>query len=478
MSNKIDKEIFEKVLESGARSFAKPKPSDRIGYGLAHGDKNLLAFARYIYPDFESPRHIRMIADKLTQIDSGKIKNLLINMPPRHGKSQFCTKIYPTWYLGRHPKDEQITASYSGDKAIEFTRWQRNTVESDRYHDIFPKIQTCEDSRAGRRWEITAGGVIVGAGVDGPITGRGAKLAIIDDPIKNYEEALSEVIQDKVWDWYCSTFLSRIYEDTAQIVIMTRWASDDLSGRLIEKDGLVENGGKWHLLKLPALDADGNALWPDKFSAEYLMSLRETMGEKIFMALYQQEPIDVTERLFDGPVFEEAPSGLRNRGFLDPAFGGSDSCALSVGNASSHDEDALFYLTGGYLWRSAIDETYNRVVAYCKKHNVEVLFVESNQAQVVIAHELRKRGLNVREVNSTTNKALRIQNYVKTNWKRIRFSKGIDPDFMKQLLTYSDIAPHDDAADSLAGIISQCVTHGRDLSKRFDISGLLFGRKR
>lgn len=474
----LEQNVLEKVLESGARSFAKPKPSDRVGYGRTHGTDNLLAYSRYLSDKFFTPKHVKLIAEKLTLVEKGRIKKLIITMPPRHGKSNLCTKIFPTWYLGKHPDHEIIVSSYSGDKAIEFTRWQRNTVESDLYHDIFPKIITCDDSRASRRWEITAGGVVVGAGVDGPITGRGANLAIIDDPIKNYQEAMSETMQENVWEWYCSTFLSRIYEDTAQIIIMTRWSSDDLVGRLIEKDGLVENGGSWTLLKLPAIDTDGNALWPEKFSVEFLMSLRETMGEKIFMALYQQEPIDLTERLFDNPFFEESPEGFRNRAYLDPAFGGSDSCALSIGNATSSDSDALFYLTGGYLWRSTIDETYNRVIAHCKKHNVEILFVESNQAQVVIAHELRTRGLNVREVNNSTNKTLRIQNYVKMNWKRLRFAKCIDNDYMKQLLTYSDVSQHDDAADSLAGLIAQCITHGRDLSKRFDFSGLLFGRRR
>lgn len=475
--DKTRQKLLEGVLESGARQFARPKPSDRIGYGLSYGNKNLIAYARYISPDFETPRHIRLIADALTKVEKGEIKNLIINMPPRHGKSHFCTKIFPTWYLGRHPKDEQITASYSGDKAIEFTRFQRNIVESDRYRDVFPNISTCEDSRAGRRWEVTAGGVIVGAGVDGPITGRGAHLATIDDPVKNYEEAMSETIQEKVWEWYCSTFLSRIYENTAQILIMTRWASDDLAGRLIAKDGLAENGGKWTLLKLPALDAEGKALWPEKFSAEYLMSLRATMGEKIFMALYQQEPIDITERLFDDPKYESVPANLNSIGYLDPAFGGSDSCAFCCGNAAASASDAVIHIAGADLWRGTIDQTYDRVEALYKKHNLSVLWVESNQAQRLIAYELKKRGLNARENNNTVNKHLRIQNFVKMNWKRLRFAPTVDPSFMKGLLTYHEGVQHDDAPDALAGLISKIQGTHNDLSKRYSLSGLLFGRR-
>jgi len=475
--DKVNKQILETVIDSGSRSFARPKPSDRIAYGRAHGADSLLAFSRYIMPDFQSAQHIKLIAEHLSRVEKGEIKNLIINMPPRHGKSNLCSKIFPTWFLGRHPKDEIIVTSFAADKAIEFTRWQRNTVESELYRDIFPNIQTCDDSRASRRWEITAGGVVIGAGVDGPITGRGGKLAVIDDPIKNYQEAMSEKIQDNVWEWYCSTFLTRIYEDTAQILIMTRWSSDDLSGKLIAKDGLAENGGKWHLLKLPAIDADGKALWPERFSAEFLQSQRETMGEKIFMALYQQEPIDITERLFDDPKYEEAPETLRNIGYLDPAFGGADSCAFCCGNAASAEKDSPIYVTGGYMWRSTIDQTYDRVEALCKKHRIETLWVESNQAQRLIIYELKKRGINARENNNTVNKHLRIQNFVKMPWRRLRFSHGIDPAFMKGVLCYHEGIEHDDAPDALAGLISKIRSACNDLSQRYNLSSLLFGRR-
>ena len=464
-----DGNMFEHLLIEGTRKFSKVSTRDRELYGRIHGKDSLLGFARYINQDFLAPWHIEAIAKKLTEIENGKIRRLIINMPPRHGKSELCSKIFPVWYLGKKPKREIIVTSYSASRAEDLTRWQRNTCEDERFSHIFPGCAISQDSRAKDQWMTTAGGQVIGAGISGPITGRGADLAIVDDPIKSYEEAVSETVQESIWDWYRSTLFTRLHPGAAVIIIMTRWVTNDLVGRLIAEQGLKEDGGTWDVLKLPAIDGAGKALWPGRYDLDMLMEIRAGIGEKLWSALYQQEPVDLIERLFGDPVFEEPEKNLKLIAYLDPAFGGSDYSALTFGGIHHDEQDEhTIFVTGGELWQSQIDETYNRVERLYRSSGAGTLFVEVNQAQKAVASEFRRRGLPVREVTHTSNKHLRIVNAAKVNWDRIRFSRAVSQDYMSQLLNYSELARHDDAADSLAGLIESLGLGGARLERRFD----------
>lgn len=467
-----EEDVLQNILELGTQKFSKPKKTDKKLYGKLKGAEDFLAFCGYIDRDFQTPYHIKLIADKLTQVEKGKIKRLIINMPPRHGKSQTTTRLFPVWYMGRNPKSEVMVASYSKDKAEEFTRFQRDLILSPEFAGIFPKLTLAEDMRSRSHWETSQGGIVIGAGVDGPFTGRGADLALIDDPIKNYEEAISETIQERNWNWYRSTLLTRLSPGGAIILIQTRWAKDDLSGRLIDSEGEVEKGGKWHVLRLPAILPDGKALWPEHFTLADLMEIRESAGEKIFQSLYQQEPVDIQERLFSDPKIIQSPGNLKLFAYLDPAFGGSDYSALTIGGITPEG----IHIAVGNIWKGQIDETYNFTEKLCKQHKVTVLYVESNQAQKLIANELRKRNLIVKEVNNITNKHLRIVNFVKANWSTITFGHNVSSDYMKQVLNYSELASHDDAPDSLAGLIAQIKPDQGNLKDRYNFVSRLMRR--
>lgn len=466
-----ENDILEQLLVEGTKKFSKPRKSERALYGKINGRDDLLAFFRYINPGFETPEHIQLIAQKLTAVAEGKIRRLIINMPPRHGKTEICSKTFPIWYLGKLPDKQIIITSYNATRAEDLTRWGRNTCEDVFYHDIFPEVLLRQDSRAKDQWQTIQGGQVIGAGVSGPITGRGADLAIIDDPLKDYQDAISETIEDAIWDWYLSTLHTRLHPGAAVILIMTRWLTTDLAGRLIAEQGLKEYGGVWDLLKLPALSPQGKALWPERYNEEALLEIRKTMGEKLFSALYQQEPVDLIEREFANPVFGEPPKNLKKIAFLDPAFGGSDFCAFVAGGILYDDDDDSKYtipVTAGEIWRSPIDETYNRVERLMRTHEIGTIYVESNQAQKAVAAELRRRGLNARDVPHITNKHLRIVNAVKVNWDRLRFSKAVSQEFLKQLLNYSELARHDDAADALAGLVECLGMGGARLAHRYD----------
>lgn len=462
------RDVYEALLEEGTRKFSRARPSDRKLYGKIHGSSDLLAYARYIDNTFISPTHVAKIAEALSLVESGKIKRLMINVPPRFGKTYISSKMFPSWYRGRHEKSEIIQTSYSSTRAVSYTRWVRDVCESEAYRAIFPPVRVRKDKRAAGEWYTENGGIHIGAGAGGGITGQGAHLAIIDDPVKDYEEAVSAVVQDKIWDWYRSTLYTRLYVNAAVIVIMTRWVTDDLCGRLIEHEGLAESGGVWHRLSMPIMDAHGKSLWPERYSEDEIQSIRDSVGEKIFQALYMQEPVDAVERLFADPKFGEGPPGLRLMAYLDPAFGGADYSAFTAGGMDRRNGDeGLIHITRGHLWRGSIDVTYNRVEKYCRDLGISVLYVESNQAQKAVAHEFRRRGIIVKEITSTVNKHVRIQNNVKIHWSRLRFSRAVDQDYLKQVLLYSELARHDDAPDSLAGLIEVLAPGRGSIEKRY-----------
>lgn len=211
----------------------------------------------------------------------------MINMPPRHGKSELASRRFPAWFLGRHPDKSIIAASYNSDLATDFGRQVRNIVASREYGALFAS-RLAEDSRAANRWNTEAGGSYVAAGVGTAITGRGAHVLLIDDPLKDREEADSEVQRNKVWDWYTSTAYTRLAPGGRIIVIQTRWHEDDLSGRLLSEQG--KGGDQWTVLDLPAITSDGQALWPDFYPLESLERIRKVLPARDWSALYQQRP--------------------------------------------------------------------------------------------------------------------------------------------------------------------------------------------
>ncbi|WP_004472609.1 terminase large subunit domain-containing protein [Leptospira santarosai] len=232
----IDREILESIREAGTKRFSKIKKSDRVLYGKEHGKDSLGAFARFIDPKFEDPLHIKSIIHLLEKMEKGEIQRSIINMPPRRGKSQICTRIFPAWFIGRHPDKNVILLSYSDEKAARFGRWVRDCVESERFSQIFPKVKVRPDMRAAAEWETTSGGLVLSAGLKGGFNGDGADLLVVDDPYKNREEATSEVISEKIIENFMSVGETRLSPNGIILIPHTRWLRNDLTGRLIGED--------------------------------------------------------------------------------------------------------------------------------------------------------------------------------------------------------------------------------------------------
>lgn len=265
-----------------------------------------------------------MIAEKLEALERGDIDRLMITMPPRHGKSELASRRFPAWFMGRHPGKSVIAASYNSDLATDFGRQVRNIVASPEYGRLF-ETRLAEDSRAANRWNTENGGAYVAAGVGTAITGRGADVLLIDDPLKDRDEADSELQRNKVWDWYTSTAYTRLAPGGRVVVIQTRWHEDDLSGRLLQEQ--AKGGDEWTVLDLPAITSDGKALWPEFYPLEVLERYRSVLPARDWSALYQQRPTPEEGAYYKREWFryyDEKPAALRIYGASDYAVTDGD----------------------------------------------------------------------------------------------------------------------------------------------------------
>jgi predicted phage terminase large subunit-like protein len=248
---------------------------------------SLLGFVEYTYPSWRTAEHHRRICAALERVERGEIKRLLIEAPPRHSKSELASRRFPAWYMGRHPGNQIITASYNDLLGTDIGRDVRNIVGSTDYRNVFADVALAEDSAAAGRWHTNKGGSYLATGVGGTMTGYGAHLAIIDDPIKNREESDSERHRDNVWHWYTSTLYTRLMPGGAIVLMMTRWHEDDLAAR-------VQASEHWEIVHLPAITVDDfgaeHALWPEWYPLERLHETRKVLPPRDWQALYQQEP--------------------------------------------------------------------------------------------------------------------------------------------------------------------------------------------
>jgi predicted phage terminase large subunit-like protein len=285
--------------------------------------RSLLRFTEYTNPLYQRAQHHEQIAAKLEAVERGEIDRLMIFMPPRHGKSELASKRFPAWCLGRKPERQIIAASYNSDLANDFGRNVRNLVAEPEFQHVFPAVSLAPDSQAANRMNTNHGGAYVAAGVGTAVTGRGAHIALIDDPFKDREEADSERRRELVWDWYRSTLYTRLMPGGSIVLIQTRWHEDDLAGRLLEQER-----DQWDVLDLPALNAHGEALWPAWYDVPALQRIRDTIGPREWSALYQQRPQPDEGTFFQREWFKEWKQlpALRYYGTSDYAVtdGGGD----------------------------------------------------------------------------------------------------------------------------------------------------------
>ena len=273
-------EILKTLNELDNRS-AQKKSQDKF-----------LQFVRTMWPEFISGRHHAKMAEAFEKVASGKIKRLIVNMPPRHTKSEFASYLLPAWFLGKFPAKKVIQTSHTAELAVGFGRKVRNLVSSDAYKTIFPTVDLQSDSKAAGRWNTNAGGDYFAIGVGGAVTGKGADLLIIDDPHSEQEAVIAETspeVYDKVYDWYTSGPRQRLQPGGSIVIVMTRWSKRDLTGQVI-KASAQHGGDDWEVIEFPAIMPEGDPLWPEFWRKEELEALQTQLPVSKWQAQYQQAP--------------------------------------------------------------------------------------------------------------------------------------------------------------------------------------------
>lgn len=277
--------------------------------GLKHdANQSLLSFTTYTKPEYEINWHHKALCEHLDKFAKGEIKRLMVFMPPRHGKSELVSRRLPPYMLGKNPDIQIIAASYSDSLASTMSRDVQRIIESSEYRFLFPDIKIGQISPDGSKWiknsamfEIMGRrGIYKSAGIGTGITGLGANVIIIDDPVKDQTEVHYKSQRDRVWDWYTSVISTRLEKDAQILLTMTRWHEDDLAGRLLDVMKSDPKADQWTILNLPAIREDeihicdvrekGEALWPSKYSVDDLERIKMSLGSKVWNALYQQSP--------------------------------------------------------------------------------------------------------------------------------------------------------------------------------------------
>ena len=313
-------------------------------------------FIAKVNPKYKWYPHVKKLSDVLERVERGEVKRLMIFMPPRHGKSELVSRLFSAYYLYKHPDKWVGINSYAAELAYTFSRNSR-----DNYRTSGGILKG--DAAAVKQWETGKGGGLWAAGVGGPITGKGFDLGIIDDPIKNADEAASEVIREKHKDWYNSTFYTREEPSGAIIIIQTRWHEDDLSGWLLSQED-EEEPEHWHIVHFEAIKEDdepdypatctiehdnrktGEALAPMRYPLEKLNKISKRIGSYFFGALYQQRPKPREGNMFKRQWFDvvdKIPENIKHVRYWDKA-GTKDGGAYTAGVLMAVDEDNIFYV--------------------------------------------------------------------------------------------------------------------------------------
>jgi len=349
------------------------------------GREHLIDFTQYTLPKYKADPFHRLVAEKLEAVERGEIKRLMLFAPPRHGKSELSTRRFPAFFMARNPEKNVISASYNGDFATTFGRNVRDIVKGKEFATLFPDVKIKSDNRAADEWALESGGQYFAVGVGTGTTGKGAHLFLIDDPIKDRKEVSSANFRQDQWDWYRDVVYTRLEEDAAIVLTLTRWHYDDIAGRLIELMN-EKKGLPWDILYLPALpyttkikrddgteelilNEDGTVpgdplgrkpnepLAPQRFSYNALMDRADVLGERSFAALYQQKPMADDGGMFRSEWFED-PGELPARRVRVRAWdlAASADGDYTVGVLMSKDSNGIFYIENVIRMRgSALD---------------------------------------------------------------------------------------------------------------------------
>lgn len=444
---------------------------------------NLIDFAELMLPDPEDPEnpnlsqfqaavHHKMIAEALEEMERGNIRRMIVTMPPRHGKTELCTRLFPCWFTAKNPGAQVIIAGYSETFAQEeFGSEIRNHMQKPEFAAIFPSCRLDPNSKSSSFLKTTMRNKITITGIGGKINGKGADLMIIDDPVKNDEEADSLMHRNKIANWYASTVRSRMMPGGRILIIMTRWHEDDLVGRILDPEGPAKNAiKKWKILHLPAIFNEGtkdeSALWPEWYPLSELHAIKEDMTDKRWWyAMYQGSPSPEDGEFFKKAMFktyknEDRPKkeSLRIYASMDLALTkdtkNDKTCFITVGV----DKEGVIWVLDVIWERREADDMMEEMIAEMLIHSPMMLWGEKGQIARAIGPFMRKR---MRELECWTiidEVGTNADKQAKSRSIRGRMSMGMVmfpeeahwwPEAQQEMLKFPN-GKHDDFVDAIA----------------------------
>ena len=373
---------------------------------------NFMHFVNKVWPNFIEGAHHKKMARAFEKVASGKLKRLIINMPPRHTKSEFASYLLPAWFLGKYPHKKVIQTSHTAELAVGFGRKVRNLVDQEIYTSVFPGVGLQADSKAAGRWATNAGGDYFAIGVGGAVTGKGADLLIIDDPHSEQEAALAEInpeIYDKTYEWYTSGPRQRLQPGGSIVIVMTRWSKKDLTGQVIKAE--AQRGGEgWEVIEFPAILPSGTPLWPEFWSQDELEALRNELPNGKWQAQYQQNPVSESSAIVKREwwqIWEEEDPPWCEFTLMawDTAFEKSnraDYSACTHWGVFYKDDDtgtpqANIILLNAFRDRMEFPQLKQTAIEQYKEWEPDSVIIEKKASGAPLIYEMRAMGIPVQE---------------------------------------------------------------------------------
>jgi predicted phage terminase large subunit-like protein len=373
--------------------------------------KDFLDFVKFVWPAFIEGKHHKIMAESFERVARGELKRLIINMPPRHTKSEFASYLLPAWFLGQYPDKKIIQTAHTAELSVGFGRKVRNIVNDEDFKKIFPDLSLRADSKAAGRWNTSKGGEYFAIGVGGAVTGKGADLLIIDDPHSEQEgQSIDPSVFDKTYDWYTSGPRQRLQPGGAIIIVMTRWHKRDLTGKIIKASVQREGVDQWEVIEFPAILPSGNALWPEFWSQKELIALRDELPAAKWSAQYQQDPTSEEGALVKREWWQvwenEIPPPCEfiiqswDTAFLKTRRADYSACTTWGVFYQPDDEGATrpnIILLDSYKERLEFPELKKTAMEFYNFWQPDACIVEAKAAGTPLVFELRAMGLPVSE---------------------------------------------------------------------------------
>jgi predicted phage terminase large subunit-like protein len=376
---------------------------------------NFMDYVHHMWPQFIEGHHHRIMADTFDRVIKGECKRVIINMGPRHTKSEFASYLLPSYYMGHFPDRKIMQLTHTADLSVDFGGRVRDLIASQEYHEVFPHTELKSDAQAAGRWRTDRGGVYVAMGIGGKLAGKGADLLIIDDAHSEQEYIRSlggdTSSFDQAFEWYQTGPRQRLQPNAAIVIVMTRWHKRDLTGRLIERMTSNARADQWEVIEFPAILPSGKALWPEFWSLEELESTREELTAQQWNAQYLQHPTSEEGalvkrewwKIWDGP----APECEFIIQAWDTAFGTktiNDYSACTTWGVFFHEseEDGMrrpnIILLDAWRGRIEFPDLKRKAIELWRERQPDAFLVEAKASGSSLIQELRRMGIPVQDV--------------------------------------------------------------------------------